>query len=209
MARLVELAELKGYLGLAATACTYDLTLAAIADRASAVVEEYVREPVLRTERNHLFHGDGCASVLLPYRRVNAVVSVRSTARFGRAEEVLPPAGYLLVPSPAGHRIERGEPWERHTLYSATLDMGYDVVPAAVREAVLSVAAAIVARSSIAGLGRSRAGVRRQAEVVRDADPAADGTVPVGVVVPLPVAPALDADQRALLAPYRTMELPW
>lgn len=209
MGRLVDLAALKGYLGIAATECRYDLALAAIADRASGIVEDYVLEPVLRAQRDHPFNGEGCTFIRLPYRRVNALLSVRRAARIGVAEEVLAPGEYMLVPTSAGYTIERAVPWERCTLYVATLEMGYDAVPAAVLEVVLSVAAVIAAKSSIAGLGRSRAGVARQAEIVRDAAPAIDGTIPAGVVLPQSAAPALNADQRALLAPYRTMVLPW
>ncbi|HVZ40623.1 MAG TPA: hypothetical protein VHI13_15190 [Candidatus Kapabacteria bacterium] len=209
MALLVTLAELKEYLGVAAMECRYDLPLRAIAERASAAVEDYVGEPVLRSQRDHLFRGEGCTTVLLPYRRVNAVVAARRVARLGVAEEILAPGSYLLVPTPAGAAIERATAWEPCEFYSITLDMGYDAVPAPVRESVLSLAAAIAAKSSIAGLGRSRAGVARQAESVRDAVPAADGTLPAGAVLPLPAAPALNRDQRALLAPYRTIMMPW
>lgn len=205
--RLVDLACAKEYLGIAATECRYDLAVAMMLERASSIVEEHLAAPVLRTARTHYFSGDGCSVHVLPYRKVNAVMSVELLGCVGESSSALPTADYDLFPTGYGFAVRHRVRWELGEPYAAVLDIGYDAVPVPVREAVLVVLAGVVARSNVEGLGLARAGVARHGEAVPGTTAGDVNGTPTATVVP--AAAYITEELRAVLAPYRKMGMPW
>ncbi len=203
--RLVDLTTLKVYLGIPLVLCTYDLALVSVLDRVGRIVEEYLGEPVLESEREHFFQGDGTPVLRLPYR---AVVRVEQVIKLGGicGEDVeLDPACYLVQRYSGGYRLVRADRWDPCAEYMVRLILGRQSVPEPIQEAALRLASDIVAKSRIAGLGKGRLGITRQGETLPGTEPAEDGTYAIASVTPVDITPEV----AGLLASYRVITMPF